>query len=166
MGSINIPRFYIKLKNCPFWAILLLFFILISLGDFMLSGSWLIWTDLPVSNELQESNHYSVNEYCMNIFFAPFFETLMFQQGVTEILVLFCNRKHKGYKYHKYIILFSAFCFSIVHPGNIIFKIRIFYIGVCLTSCYLLFKKKYAAPFMGFLFTVFLHSLWNIFAML
>lgn len=91
----------------------------------------------------------------LGCFIAPFIETLIFQA-----LVFFILSKIKFFKENKiFIVIVSAFLFSLAHNYSYIYMLNIFFHGLILEYSYLIcYEKKDGFP----IFTVMIiHSLYN-----
>jgi membrane protease YdiL (CAAX protease family) len=123
------------------------------LSEFLLRVIYDILLELPevkLSQQKIKEGSLSTSKILFIIILGPFLETLFFQTFFIGFIKKFIKVK--------YALLLSAVLFSIAHTYSIMYLIKMFFIGILLSSAYLVFEfKKVSATYYTFL----IHSIRN-----
>jgi membrane protease YdiL (CAAX protease family) len=148
---MNIILFLKKLST--FYIILLGLFLLIFTSAIFTFFLYL-FNEQVVNKEVRDKILSSESgvyyQFFMNVFFAPFIETLFFQKWIIQFVRFF----YKDGKYFKISsILLSSVCFGLMHFYSLLYMLKTFLLGIVLAFFYVEFNHKK------------LNSFWIVFAM-
>lgn len=116
----------------------LLFFLvtIINISTNYLLGLILDNSILEIKNKNKEQNKFVL--FLGMVFFAPFFETLVFQWIPTYLFTYF----NKSSKYDIVFVTITSIIFGFVHSSSLTYIISSFIIGFCYISISLYYAKK------------------------
>lgn len=121
----------------------------------------IFYTTMPDNETLNNRNVDLLNQddkILMIVLLAPIFETLIFQFGIIEGLLIL-TKKIKLSNHYLLIILISSIAFSLSHFGSIFTIIHSFFSGLVLSTLYIYARVKELKPFFS---TFLVHSLFNL----